>query len=52
MLGGAFNPPHIGHLVLAHEAGFQLDLDRVVLMPTGRAPHKAIDPEPGACAWS
>ncbi len=48
MLGGAFNPPHIGHLVLAHEAGFQLDLDRVVLMPTGRAPHKAIDPEPGA----
>ena len=47
MLGGAFNPPHIGHLVLAHEAAFQLDLDRVVLMPTGEAPHKAIEPEPG-----
>ena len=47
MLGGAFNPPHIGHLVLAHEAAFQLELDRVVLMPTGEAPHKAIDPEPG-----
>ena len=48
MLGGAFNPPHIGHLVLAHEAAFQLGLERVVMVPTGRAPHKAIDPEPGA----
>jgi len=48
VLGGAFNPPHVGHLVLAHEAADQLDLDRVVLMPTGEAPHKAIDPEPGA----
>jgi nicotinate-nucleotide adenylyltransferase len=47
VLGGAFNPPHIGHLVLAHEAAFQLDLERVVLIPTGEAPHKAIDPEPG-----
>ncbi len=48
MLGGAFNPPHIGHLVLAREAAFQLGLERVVMVPTGRAPHKAIDPEPGA----
>ncbi len=48
MLGGAFNPPHIGHLVLAQEAAFQLGLDEVVLMPTGEAPHKRIEPEPGA----
>ena len=47
MLGGAFNPPHIGHLVLAHEAAFQLGLDEVVLVPTGEAPHKRIEPEPG-----
>ncbi|MDX6583514.1 MAG: nicotinate-nucleotide adenylyltransferase [Solirubrobacterales bacterium] len=47
MLGGAFNPPHIGHLVLAHEAAFQLDLERVILVPTGEAPHKRIEPEPG-----
>jgi nicotinate-nucleotide adenylyltransferase len=33
--------------VLAHEAAFQLDLERVLLMPTGDAPHKAIEPEPG-----
>jgi nicotinate-nucleotide adenylyltransferase len=47
VLGGAFNPPHIGHLVLAHEAAFQLDLERVILVPTGEAPHKRIEPEPG-----
>ena len=47
MLGGAFNPPHIGHLLLAQEARWQLGLDSVLLMVTGRAPHKEIDPEPG-----
>jgi nicotinate-nucleotide adenylyltransferase len=47
VLGGAFNPPHIGHLVLALEAAHQLGLDEVVLMPTGSAPHKRIEPEPG-----
>ncbi len=47
MLGGAFNPPHIGHLVLAQEAAFQLGLDRVLLVPSGIAPHKRIEPEPG-----
>jgi nicotinate-nucleotide adenylyltransferase len=48
VLGGAFNPPHIGHLVLAQEAASQLGLDSVLLMPTGEAPHKRIEPEPGA----
>jgi len=48
VLGGAFNPPHIGHLVLAQEAAAQLGLDRVVLVPTGRAPHKEIADDPGA----
>jgi nicotinate-nucleotide adenylyltransferase len=47
VLGGAFNPPHIGHLLLAQEARWQLGLDRVLLMVTGQAPHKTIDPEPG-----
>ena len=47
-MGGAFNPPHIGHLVLAQEAASQLGLERVLLVPAGRAPHKRIDPEPGA----
>jgi nicotinate-nucleotide adenylyltransferase len=34
--------------VLAQEAAYQLGLERVLLMPTGEAPHKRIEPEPGA----
>ena len=47
ILGGAFNPPHIGHLVLAQEAIYTLGLDELILVPTGRAAHKVISPEPG-----
>ena len=47
VLGGAFNPPHLGHLVLAQEAAAQLGLERVLLVPVGRAPHRRIEPEPG-----
>jgi len=48
VLGGAFNPPHIAHLLLAQEAIHDLTLDEVILVPTGIPPHKRIDPEPGA----
>ena len=34
--------------MLAREAAFQLGLGRVVLIPMGIAPHREIDPEPGA----
>jgi nicotinate-nucleotide adenylyltransferase len=44
LLGGTFNPPHVGHLVCAMEARSQLSLDRVLLVPAGTPPHKAIDP--------
>lgn len=47
VLGGAFNPPHVGHLLLAQEAVATLGLDELVLVPTGDAPHKRIEPEPG-----
>ena len=47
VLGGAFNPPHVGHMVLAQEAIWELGLDELVLVPTGDAPHKVIAPEPG-----
>jgi nicotinate-nucleotide adenylyltransferase len=47
VLGSAFNPPHLGHLALAQEALFQLDLEEVVLVPTGEAPHKRIADDPG-----
>ncbi len=47
VLGSAFNPPHLGHLALAQEALWQLDLEEVILVPTGTAPHKRIVDDPG-----
>jgi nicotinate-nucleotide adenylyltransferase len=47
ILGGTFNPPHLAHMVCASEARAQLRLDRVLLVPTGVPPHKAMDDEPG-----
>ena len=34
--------------MLAHEAAHQVGLERVLLIPVGVAPHREIDPEPGA----
>src|SRR5437588_10567155 len=48
ILGGTFNPPHLGHLVCAQEAYMQLCLARVMLVPAGIPPHKVVDGEPGA----
>jgi nicotinate-nucleotide adenylyltransferase len=48
ILGGAFNPPHTGHLVCAQEAFVQLELDRVLFVPVGQAPHRALESDPGA----
>ncbi len=40
LFGGTFDPPHLGHLVLAEWARVRLGLDRVVFMPAGSPPHK------------
>lgn len=40
VFGGTFDPIHIGHLILAEEAWFQLKLDCVYLVPAGDPPHK------------
>jgi nicotinate-nucleotide adenylyltransferase len=48
VLGGAFNPPHTGHLVCAQEALIQLELDKVVFVPVGQAPHRELEGDPGA----
>ncbi len=48
ILGGTFNPPHVGHLVCAQEAYLQLELSQVILMPARTPPHKPLDHEPGA----
>lgn len=47
LLGGTFNPPHIGHVIFAQEARLQLDLDRVDLMPACVPPHRELDDDPG-----
>jgi len=47
LLGGTFNPPHLGHLVCAQEACDQLQLGRVVLVPTRVPPHKVVHDDPG-----
>jgi len=49
VLGGSFNPPHLGHLVIASEACYQLGLERVVFVPAADPPHKTVaDATPAA----
>lgn len=48
LLGGSFNPPHLGHLALARAALTGLDLERVLLVPVGLPPHKDLVDDPGA----
>lgn len=40
ILGGTFNPIHLGHLRVAEEIGEDLALDKVYLIPSGMPPHK------------
>ena len=47
ILGGTFNPPHLGHLALAHHARDELGLERVLLMPAHISAHKPTDEDPG-----
>ncbi|MBI4912629.1 MAG: nicotinate (nicotinamide) nucleotide adenylyltransferase [Acidobacteria bacterium] len=43
LLGGAFNPPHLGHLRLAQLGWDHLTLDELRFVPTARSPHKATE---------
>ncbi|MDT8897401.1 nicotinate-nucleotide adenylyltransferase [Thermanaerothrix sp. 4228-RoL] len=44
IFGGTFDPPHVGHLILASEAADQLHLDRVLWVLTPDPPHKRGQP--------
>lgn len=41
IMGGTFNPIHIGHLMIAQRAYEEYELDQVVFLPNGNPPHKA-----------
>jgi nicotinate-nucleotide adenylyltransferase len=40
LYGGAFDPPHAGHLALVQAALHELVLDRLFIVPTGQPPHR------------
>ena len=40
VFGGAFDPPHLAHVALVRTAIEQLELDQVLVLPTGQAWHK------------
>lgn len=42
LLGGSFNPPHIGHAMLAETCVRELHCDKVLIVPTNQPPHKEL----------
>lgn len=40
LMGGTFDPVHYGHLVIAEEVYYALNLDEMIFIPTGQPPHK------------
>jgi nicotinate-nucleotide adenylyltransferase len=47
ILGGTFNPPHLGHLMCARQARGELGLDRVLIVLAAVPPHKEVPDDPG-----
>lgn len=43
ILGGAFDPPHRGHLALVRDALAHFGFERLLVLPTGEPPHKVVE---------
>jgi nicotinate-nucleotide adenylyltransferase len=46
VFGGTFDPPHIGHAIVAIDLVERLDLDRLLVMPAPRPPHRTSNLSP------
>ncbi|MFW6193269.1 MAG: nicotinate-nucleotide adenylyltransferase [Gemmatimonadota bacterium] len=52
-LGGTFDPVHVGHRVVAQDIVEKLDLDRLLVVPAGRPPHReAVFAAADRLAWT
>lgn len=40
IMGGTFNPPHIGHFIIAETVRQEISLDKIIFIPTGRIGYK------------
>jgi nicotinate-nucleotide adenylyltransferase len=40
IFGGTFNPPHFGHLIVAEHVRTELDLNKIIFIPSFISPHK------------
>ena len=40
IMGGTFDPPHLGHLICAEEVYDHFEFDKVIFVPSARPPHK------------
>jgi len=48
IMGGTFDPLHLGHLLVAEQAREQMTLDEVWFMPSNQPPHKENPPKAGS----
>lgn len=44
VFGGAFDPPHSGHLIIAEGVRDELELDRILFIPYSVGPHRSVGP--------
>lgn len=53
LLGGTFDPVHVGHLIVAQDLVEELGLDRLLIVPAGEPPHRdATFPARRRLAWT